>query len=366
MRRVLALLTVLATAPAAAQLVSAEPRSDAPGRARVFHIAYRSVDGLGRPGVLTGLALVPDAPAPPGGRPVLLWTHGTTGIAEGCAPSGAAIRYTQVPALAEMLGRGWLVVLPDYAGLGSPGPHPYLVADLTARAALDSVVAARALPGAAAGTRVVVWGLSQGGHAALAVGALAPRYAPALELVGVAAAAPPTDLAANFGIRGKALSKGVLTAFVGASWARVYGAPLSTLGRPATVRLIERMARVCALGQGAKLGTVVGALSLGRALRRVDVPATPPWGALLRRNSVAPGSVAAPLLIAQSEADTVVGPEVTRAFARASCREGARLRWLPLAGVAHGQTAETSATATLDWIADRFAGRPAPSDCSRL
>ena len=70
-----------------------------------------------------------------------------------------------------------------------------------------------------------------------------------------------------------------------------------------TVRLIQRMARVCALGQGMKLGTIVGALAIGQALKRVDVPAIPPWRDLLRLNSADPRRIAGPLLIAQASAD---------------------------------------------------------------
>jgi pimeloyl-ACP methyl ester carboxylesterase len=54
---------------------------------------------------------------------------------------------------------------------------------------LDAVRAARGLPGAGAGRSAVVFGHSQGGHAALFAGALAARYAPELDLLGVAAAA---------------------------------------------------------------------------------------------------------------------------------------------------------------------------------
>lgn len=42
----------------------------------------------------------------------------------------------------------------------------------------------------------MAWGHSQGGHAVLWTGMLAPDYAPELDLVGVAAFAPATDLCA--------------------------------------------------------------------------------------------------------------------------------------------------------------------------
>src|SRR5271156_2796158 len=45
----------------------------------------------------------------------------------------------------------------DYPGLGTPGPHPYLVGDSEARAVIDSVRAARSFPGLENSTRYAVW-----------------------------------------------------------------------------------------------------------------------------------------------------------------------------------------------------------------
>ena len=111
-----------------------------------------------------------------------------------------------------MLARGWVVVAPDYAGLGGRGVHPFLVGPDTAHAVLDAVRAARAVPDAAARPRFAIWGESQGGHAALWTGQLARRYAPDLTLVGVAAAAPATDLVANIAGAKNAAVRALMTA----------------------------------------------------------------------------------------------------------------------------------------------------------
>ena len=362
--RIVALAAALSLAvPApAATLMSATPLPGAPPGASAFAIRYASIDFRGRPNTVTGVLIEPTGPitAP---RPIVAWAHGTTGIGEACAPSGAPTRFSQIPALADMIARGWVVVATDYAGLGSPGPHPYLVADATAHAVLDSVRAARDHAPTRAGTSFALWGLSQGGHAALVSAERARAYAPELTLVGTAAAAPPTDLQANFAAGGKATTRGILIAFASASWSQVYGAPLATLGPPHTVRLIQRLSHVCALGQGAKLGTMIGAVALGHQLRRVDVAHLDPWAGLLRRNSADPrAATAAPLLIAQSARDQVVSAPITRTYARAACDAGARLRWVPVEGE-HATTAEHAARASVYWLADRFAAKAAPSDC---
>src|SRR6266576_194123 len=89
---------------------------------------------------------------------------------------------------------GWVVVETDYSFAEKGGPHPYLIGEGEARAALDSVRAARQMSELALDQRIVVWGYSQGGHAALWTGIVGPRYAPDLEILGVAAIAPAANI----------------------------------------------------------------------------------------------------------------------------------------------------------------------------
>ena len=57
------------------------------GAATVWRIMYVSESLEGQPIVVTGTALVPPGEAPEGGRPVLTIAHGTSGVADECAPS---------------------------------------------------------------------------------------------------------------------------------------------------------------------------------------------------------------------------------------------------------------------------------------
>ncbi len=108
---------------------------------------------------------------------MLVWTHGTWGVASRCAPSLSANFWSATPGL-EAVKRGYVVVAPDYPGLGTAGVHPFLAGVDTARSVLDAVRAARAIPAAGAGDRFAVWGESQGGHAALWTAQSARGYAP--------------------------------------------------------------------------------------------------------------------------------------------------------------------------------------------
>ena len=167
-----------------------------PGAAENLLVLHHSRTPAGQDTAVSGTVSVPQGQPPAAGWPVLSWAHGTTGVADSCAPSRDAPGHpahicTQIAdtVLDLWVRRGWVVVKTDYAGLGTPGPHPYLVGAAAARDTVGIVIAARQLhPGI--GRRWVVMGHSQGGHAALFAAALAPAEIPGLDLIGAVAIAP--------------------------------------------------------------------------------------------------------------------------------------------------------------------------------
>ncbi|MEZ5179065.1 MAG: lipase family protein [Acidimicrobiales bacterium] len=166
---------------------------DAPGvHGTVLRVMYHSRSVQGADIAVTGIIAVPDLTPAEGGRPVMAWAHGTTGIADECAPSLDAVG--AVDFANPMLDRGWVVTATDYEGLGTPGRHPYIVGDSEGRGVIDSVRAARNLAQADASDQYVVWGHSQGGHAAMFALHIAKDWAPELQLRGVVAGAPPSQL----------------------------------------------------------------------------------------------------------------------------------------------------------------------------
>jgi acetyl esterase/lipase len=310
------------------------------------------------------LVLAPREAVPAQPRRVIAWTHGTWGLEDSCAPSTSP-KFFEWTAATEAARRGYVVGAPDYPGLGSPGVHPFLVGTVTARSVLDAVRAARAIPGAAAGGRFAVWGESQGGHAALWTGQLARTDGAGLQLVGVAAGAPPTDLPANLRQASDQNAKAFFTSLIATSWSQYYGIPFR-LGARRTPAIMQRLAGKCiSVDSNPRLAALIGILALRQDLRRVDIAATPPWSSHAAANSVSPVS-RVPVLIAQTRADPLVAPAVTRAFARRLCANRVRVRYIDLPGGDHPTTAKQSAPQTLQWIDDRFAGRPAPSDCGRI
>jgi len=358
----------LATAQTAGSLVSADPVVETPGGMQAWRISYWTTDQDGRPGQVTGMIVAPREATPPAPRKVIAWAHGTSGVAEKCALSTHADFFTATPGLADMIRRGYTVVAPDYPGLGSAMPHPYLLGGETARSVLDAVRAARGIPGAASGATFAVWGESQGGHAALWTASEARSYAPELALIATAAAAPPTDLAANLRLGSDANVKAMLSAFTLQSWSRRFGYSLTPTVNRANAGVVKRLAQnnCIELGKNPRLGTILGVVSVRNALKGKDIGGIAPWSGVVRANSVVPRRVPGPLLIAQSVDDPVVAPAVTRTFARQWCRTGRALRYVSLPGADHGHSARDSAAVTLDWIDARFAGAPPPSDCRTL
>ncbi|MEO6198955.1 MAG: lipase family protein [Sphingomicrobium sp.] len=362
----------------AGTLISAAPAANAPAGMQAWSIHYWSPDEQGRMQDLSGIVAAPLGSPPSRPRPVLAWTHGTWGVASQCAPSlspsffdvapgSAPVVYTATPAL-DAVASGYVVVAPDYPGLGSAGVHPYLGGVPAARSTLDAVRAAQAIPGATAGKTFALWGASQGGHAALWSAQLQASYAPELQLVGVAAAAPPTDLAANLRGGSDPSIRAFLTAFTAYSWSGYYGAPLSSLGTPQTQMIITRLAQnnCVSLESKPKLGAMIGMVMLKNRLSGVDLGSIEPWAGIAQRNSLTPAAINVPMLVGQNPDDVIVSPPVTRTYARAACAAGKTVKWIDIVGKGHPTSAQDSAAATLRWIADRFAGKAAESDCGLI
>ena len=360
------LLMIQHPAAAAAEpgtLIEQTPIAGAPDGAAAWRIRYWSKAESGLPVEITGVVIVPTIPAPAGGRGIVAWAHSTVGIASACAPSTSATLYADIASLSALLKAGYVVTATDFQGLGTPGPQPYLVGISSGRAVLDSIRAAHALKPAEAGLRAVIWGESQGAHAVLWAGQLAPAYAPEVRVLGLVADAPPTDLVANFARIENPAVRALMTGYTSATWSKIYGIPLSTFSNVSGRIFIRLLARQCVRVDPIFSASLVGLLVMSRQL---PTQLGKPWMKPLRDNSVAPTPLTMPLLIAQGTADPVVIASVTREFAAKSCRAGNVVLYLSIRGGGHTTIAQDSAQTTLSWIADRFSGKPAQTTCENL
>ena len=338
-----------------------------PRQWRAWRILYTTTRDENVPAVASGLVIASDHP-PAGPRPVIAWAHATTGVASECAPTLLPSRWNAelIPGIDQVLRRGWVIVATDYVGLGTPGPHPYLIGQGEARSVLDAVRAARQVTRLSLRDETVVWGHSQGGHAALWAGIIAPTYAPDVNVVGVAALTPASDLTAlvetvkNTPIEGRILGSYILTAY-----SEIYpDVSVDHYVRPAARVLVREAAKRC-LDIPEAIPSGLSALVSRQPIYAAD-PVSGALGRWLAENTPT-GAIKSPLLIAQGLNDPLVTPRVQRAYVNRLCHSGQSLEYRTYRGRDHLSLLWPGSSLVpylLAWTQARFAGRPGERGCS--
>ncbi len=300
------------------------------------NVLYTSRSTQGKRIAVSGSISIPKGKAPKGGWPVITWAHGTTGVADVCAPSrnnnaSPAKDYISYvnPILSDWLKAGYAVMRTDYEGLGTPGPHPYLIGKSEARGTLDIIRAARQFD-PAIGKRYVIAGHSQGGHAALFAAGNASKWTPDLKLRGTMAYAPASHMKQQAQALPALTTPSSLTALAtdivyGAATANPRVHPYVLLNNP-VLDFYGQLDHTCLgqLGASNKLGGIAPADMLNKQAR------TGPLYKVLDTNNPAVVT-SAPILVLQGLADTTVFPRVhqlARLRARGEQRQD-RLRHLP-------------------------------------
>ena len=332
----------------------------APGlNGTLLRVMYHSRSVQGADIAVTGLIAVPRTAAPAGGHPVMAWAHGTTGIADECAPSldsAGAIDFAN-----PMLDRGWVVTATDFEGLATPGRHPYIVGDSEGRGVIDSVRAARNLPDADASSEYVVWGHSQGGHAAMFALHIAERWAPELDLRGVVAGAPPSQLDLVYDYLKTSPYRYYLL-MVAAAINAAYGdaaAPLTDVLNPQGIEKLGLVDQGCTGFLREQTGDLsVEDLMVQQPDGTYNPFSNPTWGPLIAAQDPQNFEAAAdaPLLIIHGGDDEQIPTVSSEILAGQLCRVGQDLeRWV-YPGASHAGVIAPSFADMLTWMADRFSG----------
>ncbi|MET0725231.1 MAG: lipase family protein [Leifsonia sp.] len=346
-------LTTGSEKPAAPGTIErSEPLFSAPTGSKAWRVLYHSTDVRGDDILTSGTVIAPDGPAPAGGRTILSWGHPTTGAAQRCAPSVGVDPFIFIEGLSDFLAAGYVVVAADYSGMGAAGPDSYLIGPTEGNNLIDAARAARDLP-TGASERLVLWGHSQGGHAALFAGQSAATYAPELSLEAVAVAAPATDLGALMNADIGDVSGVTISAYAFAAYSAVYGpthpgATLDDILTPAGAAAVPTMAKLCLFGQNKQLHEIATPL-IGRFLA-ADPATTEPWQSLLEANT--PGAVAmpVPLFVAQGLSDTLVHPDLTSDFVAGEQAMGASVVYDQIPNTGHGEVAMRALPKLLPWL----------------
>ncbi len=128
-----------------------------------YEMPYRT----GEMATASALLFYPQSEKPEDGWRIVVWTHGTVGVAHNCAPSLNPINDNFKVLAKSLLDAGYVIVAPDYEGLGQHKIHPYLHLKSEADAAIYAVNSLKATnPENFQGDWIVV-GQSQGGQAAI-------------------------------------------------------------------------------------------------------------------------------------------------------------------------------------------------------
>jgi pimeloyl-ACP methyl ester carboxylesterase len=314
----------------------------------------------------TAVAVVIASSRPSAGpRPVITWEHASTGVLQRCMPSLWSEPVFGIPAIDRIAAANWVIVATDYSFAEKGGPLPYLIGEGEARAALDSVRAARQMSELKLDPRTVVWGHSQGGHAALWTGIIGPRYAPDIKIVGVAAIAPAANLTRIIALN-PTVEK-MIGPYVARAYSRFYpDISFETALRPAALKAARQIVNLCGFAppQDPQQILALAGTFDGPAL------AIPGNRALVARimQNIPDRPITAPLLIVQGLADPVVPAAATSEYIDQRCVAGQRLEYWTFAGLDHGTIVQPGTSLTdplIAWTAARFANEPQAKGCSR-
>ena len=333
-----------------------------------YRVLYHSRSLRGDDIAVSGFVATPAGEPPPGGWPLIAYAHGTTGQADICAPSHEAEE--QIIADGPYL-EGYAVAATDYEGLGTPGLHPYIVGRSEARGVLDSVRAAHNLgsmlgadgmPLISVTEEFVVWGHSQGGHAAMHAGQHWADYSPELQLLGVAAGAPPSQFSLLYEVLLGGPFQGYL-AMASAAFAEAYDEiELDQVYTDEAIALMDVLETGCTQD----VFEVFNPLSKDDMLKVESPLGVSPWDRVIVENDVIGAPVPVPLLILHGSDDEQIPALSSQILLGQLCvqpGQGPTIR-IEYAGHNHGSVIAAQREDLLGWIGARFAGEPAPNTCA--
>jgi Secretory lipase len=334
-----------------------------------WQVKYKTIDVHGNPSAYVATVMVPDAPWTGGGpRPLVSYQTAEDGVGSKCAPSyalraGLAATSNSSPETIAMelaLARGWAVVAPDYEGPRSE----FLGAKGEARGVIDGVRATLRFSPAGFdrdGTPVGLIGYSGGALASTLAAQLQPRYAPHLRFAGVALGGVPADVGAS------------LRAFSGSPFGGTLAMGLAAADRSYPQAHIEQYLN--AAGRAALVASQRDCINdavarypgarIEQFAKDPNVFASRPVVALLHRMSPLwfRGTPRAPVYEYHAVLDELAPIGPARQLIARFCAAGVRVQHYEEPIGEHITLVATGYPAALDYLQDRFDGKPAPSTC---
>ncbi len=341
-------------------------RADSPSypNTDIWQIKYRSTDSAGDPIAAVTTVLMPRSRGE--GTPLVSYQAIVNALGTECAPSHGLFSDELVEAPAVYLGmvaRGWAVAVPDYLGPTAA----YGAARMAGQVTLDGIRAVtrfQQLP--LAESPVGLLGYSGGGLATSFAAALAPTYAPELDIAGIAEGGIPSDLAQI--AQNLAYSPLPHPGF-GMAMAVALGLEREYPDRfPITENLNDRgmTLRNKLFNQCRRSILIDGAFNSARDITTAaSLADTPSAQQVLRENSVTfyEGVPTAPLFVWQGVNDFIAPYQPVADMVGRYCDAGATVQFRGYPGAEHFSATVLGLPEAYLWLDARFRGEEAPSNC---
>ncbi|AMY21261.1 MULTISPECIES: lipase family protein [Nocardiaceae] len=331
-----------------------------------WQLAFRSTASEGKPIVGVTTVFVPIVKAPDG--PLLSYQQIVNALGLKCAPSQALystdpnVVIRDAAALNVVFQRGWSVAMTDHLGPTSA----YGAAKLGGQLTLDGIRAAKNFdPLQLRNSSVAMAGYSGGGMATAWAAALAPSYAPELNIVGSAQGGVPMSLVKMGYLLGEDTPHPafglVLAAAIGLGREYPDRMPVSENLTPQGTAMMNQVANSCTndiLAVGANH-------SAAEITANRSVFQDPEGRRVVEENSLElyPGIPRAPIFEWHSPTDVLIPVDAIDNSTRRYCAAGTPVQTLLTPSPDHLSAALLGLPAALQWLNDRFAGLPAPSTC---
>jgi len=330
-------------------------------------VLYQSQSINGRSDAVTGTVLEPATPwLGAGPRPVVDFAVGTQGMSQSSAPSFQLPAGTEYEAgdIVAALAAGWTVDVTDYAGYTNGAVPDYSVGASEGHAVLDIATAATQIPGAGISplAPTVTWGYSQGGQASAWAAQLWPSYDPGLRLLGDASGGVPANpVAVAYNLNGNVAAAFLLYADIGLN----VDYPQVNLPGHLNAAGVTAFAQA----QSDSLTTAMATFAYhnideytknGETL--TQLLAEPANAAAVAAQQLGRVPIEVPVFQYHAAADEIVPFAQDEALWQTYCSQGVTDDWNVYPGE-HLSGDSEGAPFVVTWIAGRFAGLPAPSNC---
>ena len=300
---------------------------------------------------------------PDGTYPVISWAHGTSGGYGNCAPSHIRNLWYQFKAPFTLALQGYVIVAPDYAGLGvdkdfngNPIIHPYLVNPSAANDLFYAVEVGRsAFP--ILSKQFITMGHSQGGGAAWAA-AQRQAITPVEGYLGTIAGSPDTNNLEILELGGAAaLAAGSgPVALLARGMASIFPSfNISSVLTPAGLQRLHLLDNLQGCNSvNLELFTVAG-------LVQPDVLQNYYINAFQNLTGNGGRKVAGPMLVLQGTGDPIAPAVVTDKYVNLTCSlyPDSAIEYMTYEGVGHVPVMYASQQDWLGWIEGRFVGKMA-------